>query len=85
LVEILEKPTSKDPNRRKALTMQFKESDKALLEETKKLLAEKEHMNDIAAQLGKSLLSKIEEYEQQFVMVQQKVCATREGDLFNAK
>jgi hypothetical protein len=70
----LEKPSSsKDPSKRKAHTMHFKATDKMILEETRKLLAEKEQMNDLAAQLGKGLLSKIEEYEQQFVVIHQKV------------
>ena len=69
----MEKSNSTDLSKRKAYTMQFKASDKDLLEETKRLLAEKEQMNDIAAQVGKSLLEKIEEYEQQLAMLHHKV------------
>lgn len=62
-----------DPNRRQAFSVVHKMSDKMLLEETKKMLEEKEQMTSVAAQLGKSLLEKNEILESQIVLLQQKV------------
>lgn len=64
---------AQDAARRRAFTATFQQNDKVLLEETKKKLAEKEHMTDVAAQLGKSLLVKVDEYEQQVEVLAKKV------------
>ena len=62
-----------DPAKRQAFSLVHKISDKMLLEETKKMLEEKEQMTTVAAQLGKSLLEKNELMESQIAQLQQKV------------